>query len=216
MNVRYIIVMSIGITPLFGHPVYQTVVENELNMAELTDIIGGTIAAEADKLVSNTGNAHTADQYFLDKYKDSVLNKTIKKHLNIYFHDVLMASDDIEIYVTQSWLNINKSGEFHHGHTHPNSFVSGTFYYQVDDKTGDFVCSANEYTPIEYEKKGYNILNSNVWKFTPKQYELFLFPSRVTHKVEANQSSTTRVSLAFNTYLRGVINRQSTTALILK
>jgi len=208
--------MSTILTPLFAYPVYQTVIENELNMSELTDIIEGTLTREKDKLVTNTGNAHTAEQYFLDKHKNSVLAKTITKHLNIYFHDILMASRDAEIYVTQSWLNINKPGDYHHAHTHPNSFVSGTFYYQVNERTGDFTCASPEYTPLEYEKTGHNILNSNAWKFTPKKYELYLFPSRTLHNVEANQSSITRISLAFNTYLRGVINRQQTTALILK
>ena len=208
--------MSTVITPLFGCAVYQTNVEAELNMAELTAMMEGSDINQKDKLVENTGNKHTAEQYFLNKYENSVLAKVIKKHLNIYFHNVLMASDDIEIYITQSWLNRNDPGEFHHGHTHPNSFVSGTFYYQVDDKTGQFVCSDNRYTPLEYEKKDYNIFNSNAWKFVPRQYELYLFPSHVVHKVEPNESNITRISLAFNTYLRGVINRQQTTALVLK
>ena len=208
--------MSTEITPLFGCAIYHTNIESELNMAELVAMMNESDINQKEKLEINTGNRHTVEQYFLKRYEESVLAKTIKKHLNIYFHNILMASDDIEIYITQSWLNRNDPGDFHHGHTHPSSFVSGTFYYQADNRTGQFVCSDNRYTPLEYEKKDYNIFNSNAWKFTPKPYELYLFPSHVVHKVEPNESNITRISLAFNTYLRGIINRHPTTGLILK
>jgi uncharacterized protein (TIGR02466 family) len=204
------------ITPLFGAPVYQINLESELNMNELTSIMDASGINNVDKLETNTGNKFTSEQYFLNKHEDTVFYKTIKKHLNIYFHNILMASDEIELYLTQSWLNRNEPGEYHHAHTHPNSYISGTFYYKVNESTGNFVLADTKYTPIEFQKKEFNIFNSNSWKFTPAQYELFLFPSSIMHHVEINKSNISRISLAFNTFMRGIINRGSTTGLILK
>jgi uncharacterized protein (TIGR02466 family) len=204
------------LTPLFGAPIYQVNLESELNMNELASIMDSSGINNIDKLETNAGNKFTSEQYFLNKHEDTVFYKIIKKHLNIYFHNILMASDEIELYLTQSWLNRNEPGEFHHAHTHPNSYISGTFYYRVNDETGKFVLADTKYTPIEFQKKDYNIFNSNCWKFTPVQYELFLFPSSIIHNVETNKSNISRISLAFNTFLRGVINRGQTTGLILK
>jgi uncharacterized protein (TIGR02466 family) len=204
------------ITPLFSAPIYQINLESELNISELTSIMDNSGIDNVDSLRINKGNKFTPDQYFLNKHEDTVFYKTIKKHLNIYFHNILMAIDDIELYLTQSWLNRNEPGEFHHAHTHPNSYISGTFYYKVSRDAGDFVLADTKYTAIEFQKKNYNIFNSNTWKFTPQQYELFLFPSSVVHHVEVNRSTTPRISLAFNTFMRGIINRSETTGLTLK
>jgi hypothetical protein len=40
--------------------------------------------------------------------------------------------DEFKLKVTQSWLNYTKPGEFHHKHSHPNSLLSGVFYFNAD------------------------------------------------------------------------------------
>ena len=53
------------------------------------------------------------------------INKFIEKCLNNFYQSVFSPRDDVEIYITQSWLNYTEPGQFHHKHAHPNSFVSG-------------------------------------------------------------------------------------------
>lgn len=206
--------MSAQVTPLFSSPFYQVNLRSELDLQEIDNIFKDVLYSIDGKL-SNTGNSFTKEMFFLHKNKNSCLFTAIKKHLDAYFYQILMAEPDIECYITQSWVNISKKNEFHQPHTHPNSFISGSFYYKTDDASGTFRMSSMQYTPLEYRKTTYNIFNSNSWKVIPKQYDLFLFPSSVMHGVERNQSETHRVSLAFNTYLRGNINNGYTTELFL-
>jgi uncharacterized protein (TIGR02466 family) len=208
--------MGATITPLFSSPLYQVNLEKELDIKELQQIFKNVDINDNAKLIKNTGNKFTIDQLFLNNLQETVFYKVIKKHLNIYFYELLKASSDIELYITQSWINKNDPGDFHHAHTHPNSFISGTFYYQTDADSGHFVLADTKYTPIEYRKEEYNVFNSNAWKLVPANYELILFPSSILHRVDINKSLRTRISVAFNTYLRGTINTGSTTGLILK
>jgi hypothetical protein len=39
---------------------------------------------------------------------------------------------EIDPFVTQSWLNWTKPGQWHHKHSHPNSLYSGVLYLDVE------------------------------------------------------------------------------------
>lgn len=107
---------------------------------------------------------------------------------------------------TQSWLSFKHPGQHHSHHTHPNSLISGVFYF------GNISSS----TPsIKFSKTTGGILQSFIapkMVDTPKypQYcssefyveafpgRLLLFPSYLTHSVPVNKSNEVRCSLAFN------------------
>jgi hypothetical protein len=61
-----------------------------------------------------------------------------------------------------------------------------------------------------------NIYNSPINRITPKQNEIFLFSSRLTHMVEPNTSNASRHSIAFNTFVKGKLgNYRDVSELIL-
>ena len=107
---------------------------------------------------------------------------------------------------SQSWLSYKHPGQHHTMHTHPNSLISGVFYF------GEPV----EKTPaIKFHKP---IMGMNVSYISPKTLAdkreskyawsefsvefspglLLLFPSHLNHSVPLNKTDTTRCSLAFN------------------
>ena len=47
--------------------------------------------------------------------------------------------------------------------------------------------------------------NSDTWFFPVKTGDLIMFPSSTTHQVETKQGNNTRISLAFNTFISGLI-----------
>ena len=55
----------------------------------------------------------------------------------------------------------------------------------------------------EIEK--YNICNSSTWWFPLKTGQLIMFPSSTPHEVETKKGDNTRVSLAFNTFYKGIL-----------
>ena len=58
---------------------------------------------------------------------------------------------------------------------------------------------------IKPEIKEYNLYNSETWWFPVKTLDVVLFPSSLTHRVEVKQGTNTRISLAFNTFIKGTV-----------
>ena len=88
------------------------------------------------KTRSNTGNTTSIDNNILENKEMKKLKQFIEKSLKEYFQNIYVPKNNVEPYITQSWCNYTKEGQYHHKHAHPNSFVSGVFYVQAD-KTKD-------------------------------------------------------------------------------
>jgi hypothetical protein len=50
------------------------------------------------------------------------------------FRTIICPKNNIELYITQSWLNYTEENQYHHRHEHPNSVVSGVLYFDSDKK----------------------------------------------------------------------------------
>ena len=106
-----------------------------------------------------------------------------------------------------SWYNINRLGDHHAPHTHPRSYLSGTFYLQVpppperlDDPRAQPAC-ISFYDPRSAANmvaagSEYDAKPSHVVRPTPGT--LLLWPSPVQHYVHPNLSEERRVSISFN------------------
>jgi uncharacterized protein (TIGR02466 family) len=106
----------------------------------------------------------------------------------------------------QSWVSYKHPGQHHTMHSHPNSLISGVFYFgEPTDKTpaikfhkfaGGFNVSylspkfVKDKRELKYSQTEFSI------EFTPGL--LLLFPSYLHHSVPLNKTDKTRCSLAFN------------------
>ena len=100
-------------------------------------------------------------------------------------------------------------GQGHHNHKHSNSVISGVFFidgnednpitFHRDDSRAFF--GGN----FEYNIEEYNILNSRTWVMPNKKNHLLLFPSTISHSVNSNNTNKERISLSFNTFIKGNI-----------
>jgi uncharacterized protein (TIGR02466 family) len=108
-------------------------------------------------------------------------------------------------FITQSWLNYTEPGQSHPKHAHPNSVISGVMYINADENTDKIFFFREMYQQIRPAIRECNIFNSESWNFPVKTSRLVLFPSHLFHMVETKEGDNTRVSLAFNTFLKGVI-----------
>jgi len=192
------------IIPLFSSPVFS------LNLSGQYDVDGLTSAVKAVEWRENHSNSMSETVNWLDS---SPIKSLIEDNLNFYFYKVLCASQEIKIYITDSWLNCNKPGEQHHRHNHPNSIVSGVFYIDTDQYTGNIVFNSSHYSNIEIETTESNIYNSKTWSLSPMPGTLILFPSSLEHSVTKNQSVKDRISLSFNTFISGTISRNPLSSL---
>ena len=81
----------------------------------------------------NIGNTFTEENHVLDNTRLSNLKNDLTDITNEYFQKVYRPTNDVEIYITISWVNYTKQGEFHHNHCHGNSIISGVYYIDTDD-----------------------------------------------------------------------------------
>jgi uncharacterized protein (TIGR02466 family) len=181
--------------PLFSKPIYICNIEDYTKL-------------DTDHIIwcKNYNNWISESQNILGQPEFSTLAQKIGERISDYFYGVMGADDNIEIFFTESWLNKTESGQSHHRHWHPNSILSGVFYLENDDDAGAIRFITAQYETLEFKTKYSNIYNSKSWSYTPKAGNLVIFPSSVEHLVEEYKGSNPRISLSFNTFVRGNLN----------
>ena len=199
------------LTPLFPIPLYITELDREFSRTELAFVNKTKKASHKSE-----GNKISNNNYVLNETVFQPLKAQLDYAVRDYFQKVLAATHKVQPYITQSWLNYTEKKQFHHIHCHPNSFISGVLYISGDlmDKIKFF--KPHSYELIQPEKNQFNIYNSQTWTIPVKPGLVFLFPSSLVHCVDFKKSSTRRVSLAFNVFVKGTLgDNRALTELIL-
>lgn len=153
----------------------------------------------------NMGNQTSKENYVLNNKILKGLNNFILESSNDFFQKVYRPRDDVKLRLTQSWFNYTEPGQFHHKHAHPNSFLSGVFYVNADPQKDKIYFYREGYQQIKLSPVEWNTYNSESWWFEAGTCVMYIFPSSLTHMVEIVTAAETRVSIAFNTFLQGVI-----------
>ena len=203
--------MEATINGIFPTPIYISKLEKKLTPLELK-----FVDKNKKDFYKNDGNITSNNNYILNEKPFVNIKKELDLKVQDYFEKVISSSNNITPYITQSWLNYTETNQYHHKHSHPNSLVSGVFYincYEEHDKIKFF---NDNYKTIKLEIKDWNLWNSESWWFSVKTGDVILFPSSLTHMVETKQGDNTRISLAFNVFIKGTVgNNKSLTELIL-
>ena len=202
--------MESNIHGIFPTPVYISKLNRELTNKELSFI-------DKTKLdvYKNEGNTTSNDNYILNHKAFKDLKKDLYLRVQDYFEKVISPTDTITPYITQSWLNYTETNQYHHKHEHPNSLVSGVFYINCDEQFDKIKFFKKDiYSVIKPEIKEWHLYNSETWWFSVKTGDVILFPSSLTHMVETKEGTNTRISLAFNVFIKGTVgNNKSLTEL---
>jgi uncharacterized protein (TIGR02466 family) len=159
------------------------------------------LSVESNLHENKNKNYNSVDTYILNHMP--ILKSHIETSITSYMHNLFGEISNLRL--TQSWLNYNPTGTSHHKHSHSNSVLSGVVYLQTDENTGNL----NLYRPDNQLRQFYDkVTNWNVYNyefvyFAPKVGNMFLFPSTLSHSVEENKSTISRISLSFNTFYSG-------------
>jgi uncharacterized protein (TIGR02466 family) len=165
---------------------------------------------------TNEGNTTSLNNYILKSKEMKRIAAFIDQCVQDYFKAVYAPQHNVKPYITQSWANYTNKGQFHHKHQHPNSFISGVFYVAADPAKDRIFFYKDGYQQIMVKTESWNQWNSESWWYEVDAGKVVLFPSHLTHMVETVQSEDTRISIAFNTFLEGVIgDSQNLTELLL-
>jgi len=192
--------------PLFSSPVLK--VKEKFKMSiELKKYIENLPMLDNDyNLISENKNILTTDEKFIE------LRNYISKWLNYYVFDVLRIKN-VTFYITQSWFNITRKLEKHHPHHHPNSIVSGVFHLD-DDMSNISFFDKGKMFDLEFNYKDWNLYNGKSYSFPTESNTLILFPSNTHHRVDINENEKDRISLSFNTYVKGKVGDEKQSDLL--
>jgi uncharacterized protein (TIGR02466 family) len=200
-----------NINGIFPTPIYISKLDRELTTLELK-----FVDKNKKDFYKNDGNITSNNNYILNEKPFANIKKELDLRIQDYFDKVISPANNIKPYITQSWLNYTETNQYHHKHAHPNSLVSGVFYINCHEEHDKIKFFNDNYKTIKLEVKNWNIWNSESWWFSVKTGDVILFPSSLTHMVETKQGDNTRISLAFNVFIKGTVgNNKNLTELIL-
>ena len=193
---------TVEVLPLFPAPLFTRMYAGEdlgktLQFLETVELMDGGMAG--------TYGLHSKDTYVLEQPACKPLTDFILDSVHYFGKEVLMYNYD-EYKLSQSWISHKTPGQSHAMHTHPNSLISGVFYYGEGDAdipaitfhkpiAGVNVSYLSPVYQADRRKSEYAWESFSV-NYTPGL--LLLFPSYVFHSVPINTSPKTRKSLAFN------------------
>lgn len=197
-----------NINSIFPTSIIMGDLDREISKEELT-----VVEYHKTRTYSNIGNITSLDRYIL-KTQLPEIKTFVELGIKSYVDDILIPKHPLNFYITQSWINYTSLGQFHHRHNHPNSILSGVFYFNADPDKDKIFFYNEKYKQITIPAKIHNIHNSDSWWFPVKTGSLIIFPSNLTHMVEQTVSNEIRVSLAFNVFATGYFgDEQALTAL---
>jgi len=192
------------VTPIFPTPVYIAEMGRDFSKKEIT-----YISDKNKEMLTNIGNKNSKERHVLDTEDLIDLKLLCEDHLKNYVFEVLKSEKTFDPIITQSWINYTEPKSFHHEHTHPNSFLSGVIYFQTNqDDCIQF--HAPTIYPLSLPLKEYNAFNSTSWNIPVKNTTIILFPSTLRHSVPYVTGNKTRISLSFNTFIKGSIGNKET------
>lgn len=190
--------MNEKIVPLFSVPVLYRY-ESDRTLSREEKLILDSLEVDDSK------NKLSVDRYVLNSSGLEDLKKFCQDSIDYYSREIIQISD--KFVITNSWTTSNTTGISHDIHSHPNSIISGIFYFEADNDASQFVL-VND-SPVfkefafQYHYTGYSYLNSKSWGFPVKTGTLIIFPSWVKHGSGENLSNSPRRLLGFNSFVRG-------------
>lgn len=189
--------------PLFAKPIFKRPVD--VSDVDLSSV----------KWAKNYNNWISESQNVLGQPEFAALAERVYDGICEYFYGVMQAKNNIEIYITESWFNKTEKGQSHHRHWHPNSLYSGIVYIDSEGETGRTRFITSQFDTVEYGVAESNLYNSRSWNIDAQVGSMLVFPSSVEHLVEEYNGSRPRITLSFNTFVRGDINTDPLTRLSL-
>ena len=201
-------IMNAEIAHLFPTPLY--IKENSIETS-LTECLQDPENLPPHIMIDNWGHV-SKNSYYLNQDKCKELKSALTKYVNDMANNVLGFAGEFAI--TQSWISTKQPYQSHQLHTHPNSIISGVFYYDNPEETSAITFVKPNTTTLVYSLKPIrndenNIFTADEMHVNIKNNMLVLFPSYLQHTVSINESQVNRYSLAFNAmprYQLGMLN----------
>lgn len=149
-------------------------------------------------------HSYSRDQWVLDKWPR--LRSSLEQCAQKFAREVMAFRDLPEI--TQSWINVYENSQWIHQHNHPNSMISGTWYWQLDQEAEILFHkqALNSHTTwtqkFDRDPQRATAWSTETVSIRVREGDLLLWPSYLIHSVPEWQGDQPRGSLSFNSQPR--------------
>lgn len=156
----------------------------------------------------NVYNVRSVDTHVLEAPEMRSIRSFADERINEFARKIISADPALEFFITQSWLNYTQIGQAHHRHVHTNSLISGVLYVNAKKECDGICFYRNSGAQISVSDEYVNWYNAPSWCLSVSTGDVVLFPSNLSHGVEQTTGEHTRISLAFNAFVRGQIGTE--------
>jgi uncharacterized protein (TIGR02466 family) len=189
---------------LFPTPILKAKISSEFSQSELRII--NKEERSTYRRDGENANTRTKDDHVLDNPKMSRLKEELMRCCEYYYRNIVKATDDSKLTMSQSWVNYTKQNNYHFMHAHQNSFLTGVLYVSCDER--DEVTFVNPVKQvIEPITTQPNRLHTTQENIRVESGDILIFLSTLEHYVAPRifESDKVRSSIAFNTFPRGYL-----------
>lgn len=151
---------------------------------------------------NNKGYHGNYNQLLGNKFIHSVIDNMVNHHIINSFG----FKKNVEWNYTSMWINVNYPHTSNSPHIHRECHLSGVFYVEVPENSGairffnpNLLYSLESFKQREFLDKSFEY---SCYLWNPSEGEIILFPSSLQHDVDINNSSSNRISIAFNIRLQ--------------
>ena len=192
------------ISAIFPVPIYQSKLNRDFTKKELV-----FVNKNKNNVFFNTGNTTSKNNYVLNEKIFKNLKYELDLRVQDYFEKIISTDNNLKPYITQSWLNYTETNQYHHKHNHFNSLISGVLYINSNENYDEINFFKDGYQTIKPNIKTFNSFNAESWNFSVKTGDIIIFPSSLLHAVSNKKGDNTRISLAFNVFVKGDIGEEN-------
>lgn len=140
------------------------------------------------------------------------LHNQITQHLNQLVQVLGFDSTATPFHITTSWVNRANPGAGADAHHHSNSMISGVYYPEDCGGTAPIRFHRAEHYHnlwsdlINLPEQTHTLHNTRQIVVSPSAGDLIMWPSHLSHSVDSNLGTQPRYSVAFNSFVRGVLD----------
>lgn len=167
-------ILLFGGNPIFIVQNNELPTEKELIFLRKTKFIKSNIKTNP----KFSKGSHILKHKQLKNIKEIILN-----NFNDYLNNVLEINN--KFYICNSWSTLQKKGNFHKSHYHPNHIFSVVYYAKAEKSNLIFYLEKSKIQEaffFQYSIKKYNHFNSHSWTLDVKSGDVVIFPGQLKHQ----------------------------------
>ena len=185
--------------PFCGYPIFKISTDDIISKGELAFLKSMPENFDTHKKVKLLDGANILDNVELHRIKNIIWN-----HFDDYVRNVLQIKN--KFYMCNSWGTIQKKGNYHPNHKHPNAIFSSVFYVEAQDS---FIKFFSEKSIIQegfffrYDIENYNVYNSSSWELSVGSGDILFFPGQLSHESKVHELSSERIIIGSSYFAKG-------------